>query len=78
MIKNGRPYNGIKDFIIRCPLNKTAMINLIKAGAFDEIEDTLNRKEIMAYYILQNCEAKKKLTHQNTEKSRLCPVEQLA
>ena len=36
-IKAGRPYFGIKDFMNRCPLTKTAMINLIKAGAFDEI-----------------------------------------
>ena len=61
-IKSGRPYNGIKDFMIRCPLNKTAMINLIKAGAFDEIEETLtDRKEIMAYYILKISEPKTKL-----------------
>ena len=65
-IKSNRPYNGIKDFMVRCPLTKTAMINLIKAGAFDEIDTTFNsRKEIMAYYILQNCDAKKRLTLQN-------------
>ena len=39
-IKAGRPYFGIKDFMNRCPLTKTAMINLIKAGAFDEIESS--------------------------------------
>jgi DNA polymerase-3 subunit alpha len=65
-IRAGRPYSGIKDFMIRCPLNKTAMINLIKAGAFDEIENVLsNRKEIMVYYISQICEPKKRLTLQN-------------
>lgn len=61
-IKSGRPYIGIKDFMIRCPLTKTAMINLIKSGAFDEIETTLsNRKEIMAYYISKVSEPKLKL-----------------
>ena len=61
-IKSGRPYIGIKDFMIRCPLTKTAMINLIKAGAFDEIEKVLNnRKEIMAYYISKISEPKNKL-----------------
>ena len=61
-IKGGRPYIGIKDFMIRCPLTKTAMINLIKAGAFDEIETTLSgRKEIMAYYISKVSEPKLKL-----------------
>ena len=65
-IKTGRPYAGIKDFMNRCPLTKTAMINLIKAGAFDEIEvDLPSRKHIMAYYISKVCEPKKRLTLQN-------------
>ena len=65
-IKAGRPYQGIKDFMNRCPLTKTAMINLIKAGAFDEVETILsNRKEIMAYYINKVSEPKKKLNLQN-------------
>ena len=65
-IQCGRPYIGIKDFMQRCPLNKTAMINLIKGGAFDEIEkDLSNRKEIMVYYISKICEPKTKLNLQN-------------
>ena len=65
-IKGGRPYSGIKDFMIRCPLTKTAMINLIKAGAFDEIETDLHsRKEIMAYYLYKASEPKKRITLQN-------------
>jgi len=65
-IKSGRPYIGIKDFMQRCPLKKTAMINLIKAGAFDEVESVLNnRRMIMAYYISKICEPKKRLTLQN-------------
>jgi DNA polymerase-3 subunit alpha len=65
-IKSNRPYIGIKDFMTRCPLTKTAVINLIKAGAFDEVDTFFNnRKEVMAYYILKNCDAKKKLTLQN-------------
>ena len=68
----GRPYTGIKDFMIRCPLNKTAMISLIKAGAFDKLDGDWARdinKEprlgIMAYYISQICGAKTRLTLQN-------------
>ena len=62
----GRPYSGIKDFMTRCPLTKTAMINLIKAGAFDEVDMVFkDRKTIMAYYISQICGAKTKLTLQN-------------
>ena len=66
-IKNGRPYHSIKDFMLRCPLSKTIMINLIKAGAFDEIEakGLGNRRMIMAYYISQVCDTKKRLTLQN-------------
>ena len=66
-IKNGRPYGSLKDFMIRCPLSKTVMINLIKAGAFDEIEinGLGNRKMIMGYYISQTCDTKKRITLQN-------------
>ena len=64
-IKYGRPYIGIKDFMMRCSLTKVPMIMLIKGGAFDEIETKLNRKEIMAYYISQISEPKKRLTLQN-------------
>lgn len=68
----GRPYTGIIDFMNRCPLNKTAMISLIKAGAFDRLDsewakDVYNepRKAIMGYYIFQASDMKKRLTLQN-------------
>ena len=65
-IKANRPYSGIKDFMIKVPIKKLAMINLIKAGAFDEVDKYFNnRKEIMAYYIYQVSELKKKLNLQN-------------
>lgn len=68
----GRPYNSFNDFMVRCPLNKRAMISLIKAGAFDNLEldwaNELNvepRYLVMVYYISKVCDAKKKLTLQN-------------
>ena len=65
-IKANRPYSGIKDFMQRCPITKTATINLIKAGAFDEVETALkNRKEVMAYYLYSACSPKKRITLQN-------------
>lgn len=65
-IVKGRPYNGIKDFMQRCPLQKVVMVNLIKAGAFDNIDRDFNtRQEIMAYYLMNVCEMKKRLTLQN-------------
>lgn len=68
----GRPYSSLKDFMQRCPLNKTAMFSLIKAGAFDKIEAEMGRLcnveprvAAMAYYISQVSEPKKRLTLQN-------------
>ena len=71
-IKEGRPYSSLKDFMERCRLNKTAMINLIKGGAFDELEhDWAKQINIsprilsMAYYLFIASEPKKRLTLQN-------------
>lgn len=71
IIKN-RPYTGIADFMIKCPLNKTAMISLIKAGAFDNLEKKWAeaaqqeaRYLVMAYYLSKTCEPKKRITLQN-------------
>lgn len=67
-----RPYTSLKDFMQRCPLNKTAMVSLIKAGAFDKVEAEVGRLcgveprvAAMVYYMSQVCEPKKKLTLQN-------------
>jgi DNA polymerase-3 subunit alpha len=68
----GRPYVSFKDFLARCPLNKTAMISLIKAGSFDKLETKWARELnveprilIMTYYLSKISEPKKKLTLQN-------------
>ena len=68
----GRPYHGIADFMAKCPLNKSAMISLIKAGAFDKLEiewaKELNiepRILVMTYYLSKVCDQKKRLTLQN-------------
>ena len=65
-IKEGRPYRSFKDFLARCPVTKTVVINLIKAGAFDNLENGFSsRKETMVYYISLVSEPKKRLTLQN-------------
>ena len=71
-IKAGRPYVSFKDFLNRCKLKKPAVINLIKGGAFDQLEkDWANelhtdaRILIMAYYLSITSEPKTKLTLQN-------------
>jgi len=71
-IKANRPYAGIADFMAKCPLNKSAMISLIKAGAFDKTDkenaaaaNVEPRIWTMAYYLSKVCDAKKRLTLQN-------------
>jgi DNA polymerase-3 subunit alpha len=67
-----RPYANTADFMARCPLNKTQMISLIKAGAFDKLEADWG-KEVgvhprivtMAYYLSKASEPKSKLNLQN-------------
>lgn len=61
-IVENRPYTSLQDFLKRTPLNKTAMISLIKAGAFDQFDE---RKNIMREYVWSVCEPKKRLTLQN-------------
>ena len=71
-IKSLRPFYSLKDFMTRCPLDKRAMISLIKSGAFDKLSEN-EAKEFniepriyaMTYYLLNNCDAKKKITLQN-------------
>jgi len=60
-IKN-RPYTSPKDFLIKVKPNKQAMISLIKGGAFDTMED---RKFVMAWYLWNTCDKKKRITLQN-------------
>lgn len=71
-IKQNRPYISIKDFMNRCKLNKTAMISLIKAGAFDELSkedaESLNidpRTWTMVYYLSIISNPKTRLNLQN-------------
>jgi DNA polymerase-3 subunit alpha len=61
IIKN-RPYASPKDFLIRVKPDKQAMISLIKGGAFDDMED---RKFVMAWYLWETCDKKKRITLQN-------------
>ena len=71
-IIDNRPYLSFKDFLKKCPLNKSAMISLIKSGAFDLLEQEwaheLNiepRMLIMGYYLSKVSDLKTRLTLQN-------------
>ena len=72
LIKNNRPYKSFKDFLNKVNINKTAMINLIKGGAFDNLETEWAKELsveprilIMAYYLSITSDPKKKLTLSN-------------
>ena len=70
---NNRPYSSPKDYLQKVKPNKQAMVSLIKGGAFDNMDD---RKFVMAWYIWETCDKKKRLTLQNMPgliKYRLLP-----
>ena len=61
-IITNRPYKDMYDFIDKVKCNKTVMIALIKAGAFDQFD---SRENIMKEYLWTTCEPKKRVTMQN-------------
>lgn len=71
-IRSNRKYENFKDFLSKVKLDKLVMVNLIKAGAFDELEkETAERLHIeprvfiMIYYLLSVINKKNKLTLSN-------------
>lgn len=66
IIKN-RPYSSVEDFLSKVKVNKTQMINLIKAGAFDSLYPDKNREKIMEDYIWSIADQKKRITLQNMQ-----------
>ena len=61
-IIENRPYTSLKDFLSKVKINKPQMINLIKAGAFDEFG---KREQLMSQYISEISNTKKRITLQN-------------
>ncbi len=61
-IVSNRPYTSFEDFQERVKVNKPSMLALIKSGAFDEFD---SRENIMAKYLRQNSDLKKRVTMQN-------------
>jgi DNA polymerase-3 subunit alpha len=69
---NNRPYSSPKDYLLKVKPKRQAMISLIKAGAFDNLEkewaETAQQEArylVMAYYLSKTCEPKKRITLQN-------------
>lgn len=65
-IIDNRPYESLNDFLSKVKINKIPIINLIKAGCFDNLENK-NRVQIMTEYIDSISDKKKKLTLQNMQ-----------
>lgn len=61
-IIENRPYANLQDFQEKNFFNKTVMVSLIKAGAFDQFSE---RSKNMQEYVQSICEPKQKLTMQN-------------
>lgn len=57
-----RPYSSPRDYLNKVKPKKTAMVSLIKCGAFDNMMD---RKTCMAWYLWEICDKKNRLTLQN-------------
>lgn len=66
-IFNNRPYTDINDFMSKIKVNKTQMVSLIKAGAFDDLYPNNNRYDIMKLYIASVADQKKRITLQNMQ-----------
>lgn len=63
-IINNRPFSSFEDFMNKVKVNKVSMINLIKAGCFDKLENKA-RELIMKDYVDKICDKKQRLTLQN-------------
>ena len=66
-IMDNRPFSSLDDFLTKVTkkiVTKDKVINLIKCGAFDKVENK-TRREILNDYIWKICEPKSKLTMQN-------------
>lgn len=62
-IMENRPYTSLEDFTNKVKVNKTQMVSLIKAGAFDNIYG--DREKTMDSYLELIADKKKRITLQN-------------
>lgn len=76
-IIENRPYASLHDFLKKVKVNKLQAVNLVKSGAFDELEK-LDRKDIMYKYLLTVVDAKKDCNLRNMQmliNQNLIPLE---
>ena len=65
-IIENRPYSSLHDFLSRIKVNKLQAVNLVKSGAFDELEQT-TRDQVMYKYLLTVVDAKKDCNLRNMQ-----------
>lgn len=65
-IIENRPYSSFNDFMSKVKVNKVQTINLIKSGAFDELEGK-SREEIMYNYLAKAADCKKDCNLRNMQ-----------
>lgn len=63
-IVKGQPYESINDFVNRIKVNRTQLINLIKAGVFDNIS-SIPKRQLLYNYIASITDLKSNLTLSN-------------
>lgn len=63
-IMEQRPFNSLEDFLSRVKVDCVSMVNLIKCGAFDSVENK-SREQIMDVYIAKISDHKDKVSLQN-------------
>lgn len=66
MIMKNRPYSSFADFMNKNHTTKLPTVNLIKSGAFDEVEG-IPREKIMENYLDSIADKKQRLTLQNMQ-----------
>ena len=64
-IINNRPYSSFEDFLSKNKTNKLQTLNLIKSGAFDNLEGS--REDLMQRYIDSISDKKQRITLQNMQ-----------
>lgn len=68
MINLNKPYKSFDDFTRRSGLTQNKIITLIKSGAFDRIENGIDRKDLMVKYVSQSVPVLEKLTMSHYKK----------
>jgi len=83
-----RPFTSLEDFVSRMIthdgkklISKDRVVNLIKAGAFDQVEDKKTREELLREFVMSTSDLKKDLNLRNVQmllNAALLPLNELS